>query len=217
MSEDVLQLRKWFAANKLTVNISKCELLTFGSKSVPNLEKAFGEEIPTKKSAKYLGIHLDKNLTFHEHANYLTKKLNKFCRLTYKMYQRNFLLQFYHAYVTSMIKYGLLNYGSTRKTHLENIDKAQRRIIRAIFFKKPQNSLCEILTKYNIFNIYELYIIEVVNEVLRQLKSNSPCAYLSTKINYDYNTRRKAKGLLPATTHRTVMQEKSLKKAPNKC
>ena len=35
--EDILQLRKWFAANKLTVNISKCELITFGSKSVPNL------------------------------------------------------------------------------------------------------------------------------------------------------------------------------------
>ena len=56
--------------------------------------------------------------------------------------------------------------------HLKNIEKAQRRIIRAIFFKKPQNSFCEILTKYNIFNIYELYIIEVVNEVLKQLKSN---------------------------------------------
>ena len=220
LSEDILQLRKWFAANKLTVNVSKCELITFGSKSVPKLEKAFGEEIPNRKSAKYLGIHLDKNLTFREHANYLTKKLNKFCGLIYKirhMYQRKFLLQFYHAYVTSVIKYGLLNYGSTRKTHLENIYKVQRRIIRAIFFKKPQNSLCEILTKYTIFNIYELYIIEVVIEVFKQLKSNSPCAYLSTNINYDYNTRRKAKGLLPATTHRTVMQEKSLKNALNKC
>ena len=133
------------------------------------------------------------------------------------MYQSKFLLHFYHAYVTSVIKYGLLNYGSTRKTHLENIHNAQRRIIRAIFFKKPQNSLCEILTKYNILNIHELYIIEVLNEVLKQLKSNSPCGNLSTKINHDYNTRRKAKGLLPATTHRTVMQEKSLKNDLNKC
>ena len=75
-------------------------------------------------------------------------------------------------------------------------------------FKKQQIYLCETLTKYNFLNIYELYIIEVVNEVLKQLKSNSPCAYLSTKINYDYNTRRETKGLLPATTHQTVMQEK---------
>ena len=133
------------------------------------------------------------------------------------MYQRKFLLQIYHAYVTSVIKYGLLNYGSTRKTHLENIYKAQRRIIRAFFLKKPQNSLCEILTRYTIFNFYELYLTVVVNEVVKPLKSNSPCAYLSTNINYDYNTRRKAKCLLQATTHRTVMQEKCLKNALNKC
>ena len=116
----------------------------------------------------------DKNLTLREHANYLTKKLIKFCGFFNKIrhiYQRKFLLQFYHAYVTSVIKNGLLNYGSTRKTHLENIYKAQRRIIRAKFFKKPQNSFCEILTKYTIFIFYELYILEVVNEVLKQLKS----------------------------------------------
>ena len=52
LSEDILQFRMWFAANKLTVNISNSELNTFGSKSVLNLEKAFAEEIPNKKSAK---------------------------------------------------------------------------------------------------------------------------------------------------------------------
>ena len=57
------------------------------------------------------------------------------------MYQRNFLIKFYHAYVTSVMKYGFLNYGSTRKTHLENIYKAQRRIIRAIFFQKTKKFL----------------------------------------------------------------------------
>ena len=73
LSEDILQLRKWFAANKFTVNISKYELNTFGSKTVPKLEKPFGDEIPNRKSAKYLGIHLDKNSTFREQANYLKK------------------------------------------------------------------------------------------------------------------------------------------------
>ena len=69
---------------------------------------------------------------------------------------------------------------------------------------------------YNICNMYELYIIEVVNEVLKQLKSFSPCAYLFTNTNNNYNTRKKAKGLLLATTHRNLMQEKSLKNALNR-
>ena len=65
------------------------------------------------------------------------------------MYQRKFLLQIYHAYVTSVIKYGLLNYGSTRKTHLENIYKAQRRIIRAFFSQKT--------TKFLVRNFNEVH------------------------------------------------------------
>ena len=54
------------------------------------------------------------------------------------MFQRKFLLQFYHAYATSVKKYGLLNYDSTRKTHLESTDKVQLRIFRAIFFKNDK-------------------------------------------------------------------------------
>ena len=117
--------------------------------------------------------------------------------------------------MTSVIIYGLLVMAVPEKKQLENIGKTRRRILRVICFKKPQFFLCEILTKFNIFNNYELYIIEVVNDFLKQLKPNSPCAYLYTNIYFDYNTRRKAEGLLPATTQRTVMQEKSLKNALN--
>ena len=53
--------------------MSKCELTTFGSKTVPNVETAFGKEIPNTKSVKYLGIHWDKYLTIHEQTVYLTK------------------------------------------------------------------------------------------------------------------------------------------------
>ena len=52
LNEDILLLRKWFAANKLTVKTSKCELSTFATKSVPNLENSSSEEIPNKNSAK---------------------------------------------------------------------------------------------------------------------------------------------------------------------
>ena len=35
----------------------------------------------------------------------------------------------------------------------------------------------------NFQNKYEFYLIEVVNEVLKQMKSNSPCEYSFTNIN----------------------------------
>ena len=51
LSEDNLQLRKWFAANKMTVNISKCEHFTFESKSVPKLDRHLANIFQTENLA----------------------------------------------------------------------------------------------------------------------------------------------------------------------
>ena len=48
LSEDILQLRKWFGAQKLTVIISKCEIITFGSKSVPNWKRHLAKKFQTE-------------------------------------------------------------------------------------------------------------------------------------------------------------------------
>ena len=44
LAEDILQLRKSFVRNKLTANVSKCELVA----KVPNLKKALGGDAPNK-------------------------------------------------------------------------------------------------------------------------------------------------------------------------
>ena len=52
------------------------------------------------------------------------------------MYPRKCLLMFYNSFAKSIICYGLIVYGSASKTNLKKIENAQRRILRAIFFKK---------------------------------------------------------------------------------
>ena len=53
LSEDILQLGKWLASNKLTVKMSNYELLSHGTNIVPSLEKRFGEESPGKNLRKF--------------------------------------------------------------------------------------------------------------------------------------------------------------------
>ena len=43
---------------------------------------------------------------------------------------------FHKAFAKSVIRHGLIIYGSAIKTTLSSIDSAQRRILRAIYFKK---------------------------------------------------------------------------------
>ena len=73
----VNELINWYTANKLSVNLDKCEILPFGS-GQPVEIKMMNYTIPYKKSCKYLGIHLDSSLRFKHHFDYVVKKLKKF-------------------------------------------------------------------------------------------------------------------------------------------
>ena len=214
LDNDLESLSTWFQINSLSVNITKCEFMTFGRSFGYEL-RLLGEKIERKPQCKYLGVYVDENLTFKYHIDYVTKKLSKFSGLIYRvrdLYTKKHLLMFYKAFAESVIRYGLIIYGSALKTTLRSIDSAQRRILRAIYFKKKYDSLSQIYSTNCLSNVYEMFIHEVFIEVFKQIRGESPHEFLKFNYNHhDYNTTRKRKGLLPALSRRTVLKERSLK------
>ena len=178
-----------------------------------------GKIVPTKKSCKYLGVHLDGSLRFNHHIDYVVKKLNKFCGLIYRiryLYDKKCLMMFYNSFAKSVICYGLLIYGTGAKNNLKKIEMAQRRILRAIFFKKKYDSLENILGQNKIFTVFELYLVELVKELFRQLQSQSPTNFLPEMNSIavkKHVTRSKMKGFLPIIRGRTLMKRKCLQNA----
>ena len=78
-------------------------------------------------------------MTFRAHIDYVVKTLNQLSGLVCKVrhfYPPKGLILFYNSYAESVIRYGLLAYGSAVKTNLEKNEKAQRRIWRAILFQE---------------------------------------------------------------------------------
>ena len=73
IKQDVNELINWYTANKLSVNLDKCEILPFGP-GQPLEIKMMKNTIPYKKSCKYLGIHLDSWLRFNHHIDFVVKK-----------------------------------------------------------------------------------------------------------------------------------------------
>ena len=62
-------MTNWFVSNKLTVNVDKCEAISFGC-GKPDKVTILRNELPYQKACKYLGLHLEnisimpqKNLT----------------------------------------------------------------------------------------------------------------------------------------------------------
>ena len=187
--------------------------MCFASGNRPPLEVK-DTPIQGKISCEDLGLPVDKWLWFNQHIDYLVKKMNKSCGLIYRiqhMFPQNCLLMFYNPYAKSLINYGIIAYGATAKTNLSKIEMAQRRIIRAIFFKNKMDSITDVLREKGILTVYELYFAELLKELFRQLRSEAPNTYLpETLKSNSTDTRGKTKGLLPSIYSRTSTKKKSL-------
>ena len=88
-----------------------------------------------------------------------------------------------------MVRYGLMMYGSAWKTTLSSIDSAQRRILRAIYFRKKYDSLSQKYSTNCLSNVYEMFFHEVFLVVFKQIRGVSPNEFLKFNfIHHDYNT-----------------------------
>ena len=69
------KVSNWLALNKLSLNVQKCSLITFGNyvDSVPNTLdiKIQKQEIKRVYNCKYLRIYLDFNMKWNRHIEYI--------------------------------------------------------------------------------------------------------------------------------------------------
>ena len=121
----------WLVSNKLTLNIKRTNFVIFYpyQKSVDYLSqlKIFDTEtnrydsLEMKNYFKYLGILIDKNLSWKIHTDNVATKLSKTVGLIAKL--RHFvpqhtLLNIYCALILPYLSYGLIVSGDRRQKHI---------------------------------------------------------------------------------------------------
>ena len=93
---------------------------------------------------------------------------------------------------------------------------AQRRILRAIFFKRKYDSLVNVLQQNKILSVFELYLVELIKELLRQFQKKSPTNFLpqlETNGSRSITTRYQRNHFLPLARGRTLIKRKCLQNA----
>ena len=79
-SEEIGEISNWISDNKLSLNRNKTEQMTIGKPKVK-----MKEEFKQCDSYKYLGIHLDKGLTFKLHISQIKNKVNMAIRSLFQL------------------------------------------------------------------------------------------------------------------------------------
>lgn len=179
---------------KLKLNTTKTTHINF----TPNNNQVHREEwtnlnISTQETTKFLGIIVDKNLTWNKHTEYLCKRLasaHYAIKRIRTITNENTSVIAYHSLFASHIRYGISTWGSAAHSNMEKILILQKKTLRTIC-RKPYLEHCKpLFIQLKILTVFSQYILETIILVK---KSNT----ITRSQLHNHNTRHKNNINLP--------------------
>ena len=114
-----------------------------------------GQTIKEKDYTKYLGILIDKTLSWSPHIKHINLRISKGTAILYKLrhhVSKNTLKMLYHAFIQPHIDYGLIVWGSATKSNLKIFQDKMKKVVRTISFKKCNHPTEPLLQEHQILN-----------------------------------------------------------------
>ena len=137
---EINKVYEWLAANKLTLNISKSKFMIISNKksSLDNFQVSINDtKLERCQQYKYLGVIIDRNLTWKTHIEYISNKISKVCGSLAKLrhsVNSKILIEIYHALIHSYVRYGILTWGNACDNALNSLQVILNRAIRIMTF-----------------------------------------------------------------------------------
>jgi len=110
-------MTRWFSANGLPLNMEKTNIMEFTSSYHQNeaFQIIYQKKIITgTNNTKFLGLELDKNISWKNHVQKIIPKLSSACYLVRRMYpccNLNTLKMIYFAYFYTVMEYDISFWG----------------------------------------------------------------------------------------------------------
>ena len=134
VEQDLSILADWFRANKLTLNINKSDCILFGIKKKQALKVSLdGIDLPCVKTTKFLGIWIDKNLTWDKQINELALKLKrnqKLLQMSKNFLSYHALLNLYYAQFRSHLSYSIITWGNMIESSCLNREGSTENLVQ---------------------------------------------------------------------------------------
>ena len=172
MNNELKKVSQWFKANKLSLNVKKTKFSLFHQINrkhiIPNdLPVLILDEIIIKreKITKFLGVHIDENLSWKYHIEYVSTKIAKSIGILYKsrhILNKALLKQLYFSFIHSYLNYANIAFASTHKTKLLPLYRQQKHAIRVINFKDRLTHAKPLLVEMRVLSLYEINIFQVL-------------------------------------------------------
>ena len=136
--DDLNRVTKWTTSRKLRLNADKCSVISFGNPKLPvsDLKLSIGgTELKIITKEKDLGIIVDDNLSFSDHAqNQASKAMKALNHLKRNIITRkmNIWINLYKVYVRPIFEYGLLSATPNLMSDMKTLERVQRHATKQV-------------------------------------------------------------------------------------
>jgi hypothetical protein len=136
LQRDIVRIQEWCNCNNLFLNVQKCHAMSYTNKSTTILfDYHIDHYLLTRDNMICdLGITFDTRLTFSNHINVIVsgalRSLGFIIRCTKNFSDIRSLKMLYFAFVRSRLEYGSIIWSSNCQTHIQNLEKVQRRFLK---------------------------------------------------------------------------------------
>ena len=170
---------EWFNVNQLSLNTDKTYYQIYTNKKV---EKAItlriaGANVLQAKTVKYLGVFIDEDLRWNTHINKLYTVLCRIVGLISRArhyVDSKHLLLLYNALFLPHVNYCCFIYSTTYSSHLQPIEKLQKRAIRLIDGQSRLAHTAPIFKKHKLLRLKDIGNQQILLLLLRKLNADLP-------------------------------------------
>ena len=174
----------WFCINKLSINIDKTKFMIFKTKqrilcdSIIPILKFNGIVLERVSVFRYLGVHLDENLTWSAHVDHTATKISKVIGIMRRLKNTvpmHILKTIYSSLINPHLNYCILAWGFNLDRILKLQKKAVRIITNSHFLAHTDNLFhdLKILKIEDIFNLKQIvFYHKFINDQLPPTLAN---------------------------------------------
>lgn len=211
INKELDEINDWFKVNRLSLNVKKTKAMLFHQprKKVNNINiQIDNTNIEFVENFNYLGIVLDKNLSWKYHLNLVFKKISKTLGIMTKL--KNFmptaiLKTIYNTLIFPHMNYGILAWGS----QCNKLKKMQKRAVRLIVNARYNAHTDPIFKYQSLLKVEDLFALQELKFIYKLKNNNLPNYFLNKQYLrhsdvHTYNTRHANDLVLLTNRHNYV-------------
>ena len=207
IESELVVVHQWLLMNKIKINYTKSKFIIFSYGKNFSLDKIkFGSSsINSTDDIKFLGIYVDKHLTFKSHVNSICNKISKIVGLLFRLNNilpLDALKILYTSFLIPHLLYGIEIWYGIHQYNNDRVFKLQKKAIRAINCLPYNSHTNDYFKSMHFLKLDDIYKQRALYFIF---KSTSITTHQDI---HDYNTRHSNNIVLPhfnrAKTQSTV-------------